>query len=390
MSIDENKVAFPASLSNAYQFYQETQIEGPFLAEKLVSHLLINAFHDLGVFLNKKESYTLANLREKIELSSEHHSLFEELIEILAGHKYLIIKDGIISSTEEICSPEMLSTIERIVESKGKAITTNKEIWDFMEGIFSMIFICLINYPDLLKGKKKYHQVMFPSKDFSLLQAVYSGNQQVIYGTLMAEYVEKLLLKHLNKNDGQPYKIIEVGAGTGGSSLLILNRIKHLDIKVDYCFTDISRGLLRYAQREFSEIFPFVEFRKLDVSEDIESQNFEEASVDLVICQNVLHATPILDDSMIQISKLLRPKGTLLINEMIRKTDFTTCVFGLTPEWWNAQDNIRIEGSPLLIPESWLNLMNKHGFETGMLEAEPPVPITHPSQGIFIGEKRFL
>ncbi len=390
MSVDAKIVAFPASLSSAYEFYQQTQEEGPLLAEKLVSVLLIHAFHNMGVFLNEKESYTPEELRKKIELSSEHDSLFKELIEILTRNNYLRIKEGSIHATQEICAPEILSTIKKVVDSGGKTITSNKGIWEFMEGIFAMIFICMTNYPDLLKGTKKYHQVMFPGKDFSLLQAVYSGNQQVIYGNLMADYTEKLLLEHSRKAPDTPYKIIEIGAGTGGSSILILKKIKELDLKVDYCFTDISRGLLRYAQRGFSENFPFVEFRKLDVSQDIEGQNFDLASVDLLICQNVLHATPVLEDSMNEITKLLRPSGTLLINEMIRKTDFTTCVFGLTPEWWNAKDNLRIQGSPLLSAESWMELMKKHGFDTAKLEADPPVPITHPSQGIFIGEKRVM
>lgn len=387
MTINKKVIAFPEKIMGDYDFYQRTATTGLQLGEDLAFYLMVYALRQLNVFHRQEEVYTMTELREKIELRSEHYLLFDEIISILVKRAYLEKRNDTIASTEKICDIDFLALIDQVVETKGRSITKEDDIWEFMDEVYSFIFICGINLPDLLQGEKKYHQIMFPMKDFSMLEAIYKGNEQVIYNNLITSYLEERITEHSREFPEKPYKILEVGAGTGGSSIILLEKIKEKNLNVEYSFTDISRGLLRYAQRNLHEIYPFLVYRKLDISKEVEAQGFELHAYDAIICQNVLHATAVLEDCIIQINRLLQDKGILILKELIRKVDFATTVFGLTPDWWNASDGIRIPGSPLLTEQVWMELLAKHNLEGSILVSEPTVPIEVPCQSIIIGEK---
>lgn len=82
----------------------------------------------------------------------------------------------------------------------------------------------------------------------------------------------------------------------------------------------------------------------LDVEKDIEQQNFEPGSYDLVVASNVLHATRQLDESLRAARKLLKPGGYLLIceittHDVLRVRLPFSCLSG----WWLGRE----DGRPL-------------------------------------------
>ena len=41
---------------------------------------------------------------------------------------------------------------------------------------------------------------------------------------------------------------------------------------------------------------------------------------------------------------------------------YTTSIFGFTSGWWNHNDDLRIDGSPFLSLDSWINILEEKGF----------------------------
>lgn len=158
-------------------------------------------------------------------------------------------------------------------------------------------------------------------------------------------------------------KILEVGAGTGGTTETILRDLtqdKGLPAYSAYTFTDISAGFFPAAKDRFSYA-PNMEFRVLDVSQNPLEQGFEIGSYDLIVAANVLHATPSLHETLSNIRVLLKQDGMLVMTElcnMLRATDY---VFGHFSGWWLGEVDDRPD-RPYVPVSRWDQELKKAGY----------------------------
>ncbi|KAF9893690.1 hypothetical protein FE257_009858 [Aspergillus nanangensis] len=165
--------------------------------------------------------------------------------------------------------------------------------------------------------------------------------------------------------DQNPHlRILEIGAGTGGCSLPILECLGggptgRLARFSEYTYTDISSGFFENAKKKFSEWGDLLNYRTLDVSENPLSQGYDTNSYDLIIACNVLHATPRLGVTVENTRKLLKPGGKLLLVEETANHP-RQFIYSLLPGWWMSEDNR--QGGPVLSKKSWDVLLRDKGF----------------------------
>lgn len=84
-------------------------------------------------------------------------------------------------------------------------------------------------------------------------------------------------------------RVLEIGAGTGGTTARALEGLKSDDgqrLYSSYVFTDISPLFFDSARRRF-EAYDDIEYHDLDISRDPAEQGFETGAYDLVIASNV-------------------------------------------------------------------------------------------------------
>ncbi|KFY90930.1 hypothetical protein V500_04889, partial [Pseudogymnoascus sp. VKM F-4518 (FW-2643)] len=136
----------------------------------------------------------------------------------------------------------------------------------------------------VFEGKVNPLQAMAHSGGFS---AVYDLSQGRI---ILDEFLS--LCAH-----AQPtLKVLEIGAGTGGTTEGILKALISKDgvrTYSQYTFTDISPGFFAAAKERFKE-YPGLSFKVLDISKDPAEQDFDLGAYDLI----VLHATPSLHQTL--------------------------------------------------------------------------------------------
>lgn len=146
----------------------------------------------------------------------------------------------------------------------------------------------------------------------------------------------KLLCKFLLSSLGsrtQPVKILEIGAGTGGTTTDVIHCLTSNNIPFEYCFTDISPSLVTAARNKFKWC-PKMEFMVLD----IEQEPSLGEQYDLVISTNCIHATRNLTTTTRNIHKLLKEGGVLCLVELTRNLPWFDLVFGLLEGWWLFSD----------------------------------------------------
>ncbi|KAH8896313.1 putative polyketide synthase [Thozetella sp. PMI_491] len=154
--------------------------------------------------------------------------------------------------------------------------------------------------------------------------------------------------------------VLEIGAGTGGATRGVLETFG--TAYTSYTYTDISSGFFEKAQENFSVHKDRIVYKTLDITRDPADQGFEEASYDLVLAANVLHATPNLEETLTNARKLLRPGGFLLLMEFVDVTPMRYgLIFGGLPGWWMGRETGRRYG-PIVSTETWHELLLKTGF----------------------------
>lgn len=111
-------------------------------------------------------------------------------------------------------------------------------------------------------------------------------------------------------------RVLEVGAGTGGTTEVVLAGLRDTDAFFSYTYTDISAGFFSDAKERFKSHAAQMIFKTLDLTKDPVSQGFDPGSYDLVVAANVVHAMPHLCVALANLRKLLRPNGRLLLQEL--------------------------------------------------------------------------
>jgi len=221
--------------------------------------------------------------------------------------------------------------------------------------------------PDILAGRQSATQVMFPDSSMKLVEGIYKHNAIADYfndvvSSLVVAYVEG----RIRKDPKAAIRIFEIGAGTGGVSAGIFEKLQPFKSQIrEYCFTDLSKAFLIHGQREYFQANPYLTFKIFDVEHPERAWDIDAGRYDLVIASNVLHATKNIGQSVRNAKALLQENGLILLNEISDKSLFSHLTFGLLEGWWLAEDpQVRIPGCPGLTPQSWKHVLEQEGFDS--------------------------
>ncbi|KAK8075474.1 hypothetical protein PG997_010137 [Apiospora hydei] len=208
------------------------------------------------------------------------------------------------------------------------------------------------NIPAAVRGETTILEHMLPN---NLLDDFYKqGLGFAIYNTFLARMLEQFVHRYPHA------RILEIGAGTGGATKAVLEKIGHK--MSSYTYTDISVGFFEKAAVLFKEYSDKMVFKTLDVEKGPATQGYELHSYDVVIASNVLHATSSMQKTLEHTRQLLKPGGYLFLLEITDNgaVRFSNIMGGLSG-WWMGIDDGR-KYAPTITPSEWHNALRKAGF----------------------------
>jgi len=139
----------------------------------------------------------------------------------------------------------------------------------------------------------------------------------------------------------KPLNILEIGAGTGGTTKAVFRAISEFEKSEGsnpgfghYTYTDVSAGFFKQAKDTFKPWVPRMTFKKLDIESKPSTQGFEAGKYDLIVASQCLHATKNMTETMANVRELLKPGGKLLMVEGTREAPDISFIFGTLPGWW--------------------------------------------------------
>lgn len=150
-------------------------------------------------------------------------------------------------------------------------------------------------------------QMLFPGGSVEISQSAYQDNLINRWANLaVAATVERIAAAYPDRP-----RLLEVGAGVGGTTRDVLQRVR---TNSHYVFTDVSPFFLGRAERTFG--VDGVTYAILDLNHDLNSQGFKPHSVDVVIAADVLHSVINVRETLQRIGEVLRAGGRLVFLEM--------------------------------------------------------------------------
>jgi polyketide synthase PksM len=230
----------------------------------------------------------------------------------------------------------------------------------------ALLETCLRALPDILAGRRRATDVMFPDSSMALVEGVYKGHALAdhandVLGAALCAGIEH----RLAADKGARIRILEIGAGTGGTTARILPALQRFAGAIDeYCYTDLSKAFLMHAEEHYRPRLASLRTALFDVSQPLAAQGMAPDRYDFLLATNVLHATRDIRETLRNAKALLHRHGVLLVNEMCGWSLFSHLTFGLLEGWWLYEDEaLRLAGSPGLAPESWQAALEQEGYE---------------------------
>ena len=340
------------------------------IIEKWGIHCLLQTFRDAGIFEKSGTSYSIQELHEKLKVNEDYKRLVKEFLTILSREKFIAVNNGHeILTLQKATSPETLSNINSIQQRKNEL----EKLYPHHEGYIELIWRCSRNCIKIICGEILATDVMFPGSGLELVEKIYKGNPVSDYfNRLTALKARKLIKEILATSPAEKIKILEIGAGTGGTTDFVLKEICDFNQQIEFVFSDISPVFLQNAMKKYDSEYRFVNYKLLDIEKEMTSQSFKAGDYDIVLATNVLHATKNIKNTIQHVLTLLKLNGHLILNEITGKQDFATLTFGLLKGWWLFEDrDLRMEGGPLINTEGWKNILTEAGFKVKEVSDEP-------------------
>ncbi len=298
--------------------------------------------------------------KKDIKFIGKYKKLSRALYEMLAVSKIIEMEgENVVISKEFIREDDVIDKIKGLKSSLDEKYIAIKPFQNLLES-------AVIQYPDVISGKKSHMEALFLGGQTELFNHVYKGNRLSDYYNHQVRLSLETIIKEKLKGDtNKKIKILELGAGIGGTTEIVLDGIKSYGDRIEYVYTDISLGFINLGRKSYGDKYPFLRFQLFDLEKKGIEQGLEESEFDIILATNTLHATKNLEQTLLNIKELLKnSEGILILNEITRAQDFWTIVTGLINGWWVYQDNdLRIKNSPLADFETWKRLLHQAGFQ---------------------------
>lgn len=347
------------SSEQSEDFWTEHQVQAQNL-EAMLARQLWAQLSALGLRNSGPDGIIdVADWRHKLPLASGYESWLEHSLRLLQDHGYLRRE------------PEALLAAQPVLEAQFQwtewdayqAEVEREHPWQ--SSYLRLLDTCLRALPQILRGQKAATEILFPNSSMDLVSGIYAGHPVADH---FNEVLTRSLLTYVRARlEAEPaarLRLLEIGAGTGATSARLFEALAPYAQQVDeYCYSDISKAFLLYAEENYTERASYLRTQIFNVEVAPDLQGLKPGSYDLVIAANALHATRDIRATLRNAKALLKSGGVLMINELSATGLSAHLTFGLLPGWWLPQDRaLRIAGSPALAPMTWRKLLLREGF----------------------------
>ncbi|SMD25846.1 type I polyketide synthase [Kibdelosporangium aridum] len=314
---------------------------------RLCIDYVTEALHNLDMDLTEGRRFTLDEAAAEMGVHDKHRRYLGRLLELLAQH-------GIVEN--DTATWHVLRTPERV--DTGSDLARLRREHPECESEYALLERCGKELATVLRDEVNPVELIFPEHEFQSVVDLYTTSFSFEKTNRIISEVVAQCMRSLPAD--RPVRVLEIGAGTGGTTGFVLSELPR--DRAEYVYSDVGQLFLAKARERFAE-YDFVDYRILDIEQDVEEQGFDPHYYDIVVASNVLHATPSLRATLANVQRLMTSQGMLLIMEATVPPHWVDLTFGMTEGWWKFDDHDVRPSYPVLTEAQWLDFLPTTGFE---------------------------
>lgn len=264
---------------------------------------MLRALQSAGGLDKAGRSLDTPALLAGLGVASRHQVLIARWVEILYQRRYLNAEGGRWRCLDLVQEADWQESWRLVSES-----------W---QGLGSESFIRYLHSNaeqllPLMRDEQQATYLLFPQGSMAIADAIYRENITARYlNTLIASLVCQRARRH------QGICVLEVGAGTGATTDVVLAQCRDEDVRVNYHFSDLSTFFIEKARERYRH--HEMQFSLVDIDCSFAKQGISAASQDVVICAGVLNNAQETLRMLRELRELLTPGGWLLFSEATRE-----------------------------------------------------------------------
>jgi acyl transferase domain-containing protein/SAM-dependent methyltransferase len=313
--------------------------------ERLTTAHVATTLRSLGAFAYSGESHDVQSLLDRFEIPVMYNRLLQRWLERSAAAGILRTDGARFVSDRPLADPNLASCIG---EAEQK-LADDPDLLAYLRNCGEKLSL-------VIAGKENPLETLFPGGSSLLAERLYANANINRYANAIACSAVEAAAQASTVD--RPFRILEVGAGTGGTSSTLLPLLD--PDRAEYWFTDVSELFLTRARERFAG-FPFASFAIFDLEKDSAAQGFSSHSFDVIVATNTVHAVRDLDEALKRLRALLVSGGFLLLVEVTRHHGWFDITTGMIEGWQHFAD-VRRRNHPLLAPEQWRAVLEENGF----------------------------
>jgi len=302
----------------------------------------------LGLFQAPEQWLTADELCERGGIVPVHRALVPRWLQTLVKANRITQRGNSFAVAQPLLAPSV-TELERLVRD-------SRELFRDYPSVLEYLARCGSHLAEVLTGRESALETLFPGGSTTLADQLYGTSALARYFNGMLRAVVDAAAK--SAHPGRPLRILEIGAGTGGTTRELLPGL--MPDRTEYVFSDVGASFLSRAEERFGA-FPYVRYQLFDVEKPPSEQGLAAHSFDVILASNVLHATVDLSQTLTNVAWLLAPSGTVAMYEATEHPQWFDVTTGLISGWQRFQDDFRSD-VPLVKPEVWERALRGAGF----------------------------
>jgi acyl transferase domain-containing protein/SAM-dependent methyltransferase len=314
--------------------------------QRITTAHAVHTLREAGLFLRQGESHTLDGLMQAARIGPSYRHLVARWLDSLVGSGALRAQGDTFVADASLPEPPLPA----LWAEAEVLFVDNQPLLAYVRHCGSLV-------APVLLGRESPLETLFPQGSFDLAEGLYERSATMRYINGLAASAFEAMTSTVPV--GRRLRVLEVGAGTGGTSSAVLAALPA--DRASYHFTDVSEVFLDRARAHFAA-YPFMTFGSYDMDKDAAEQGYAPHSFDAIVSANAVHASKDLRAALKTLRDLLAPGGLLVLVESTMHLPWFDMTTGLIEGWQHFADDLRTD-NPLLPPATWVRALREAGFD---------------------------